>query len=65
MNQPDQQSQSPKVTSFAYDEAYQKIMLEVYRESKRVAEDNPCYLRVHLVKQLIEKAFQRPGQKPK
>jgi 2-polyprenyl-3-methyl-5-hydroxy-6-metoxy-1,4-benzoquinol methylase len=65
MNQPDQQSQSPKVTSFAYDEAYQKIMLEVYRESKRVAEDNPSYLRVHLVKQLIEEAFQRLSQKPK
>lgn len=65
MNQSYQQSKYPKETSYAYGEVHQKQMLEYYRESKRVSEDNPCYLRVRLVKQLIEDAFQRLGQKPK
>lgn len=65
MNQTDQKSQSPKETSYAYGEFHQKQLLEYYRESKRVSEDNPSYLRVRLIKQLIEDAFQRLGQKRK
>jgi len=65
MSQSDQQSKCLKETSYAYGEEYQKEMLEYYRESKRVSEGNPNYLRVRLVKQLIEDAFQRLGQKSK
>jgi 2-polyprenyl-3-methyl-5-hydroxy-6-metoxy-1,4-benzoquinol methylase len=65
VNQSDQQSRYPKETSYAYGEAYQKQMLGYYRESKRVSEDNPCYLRVRLVKQLIEDAFRILDQKSK
>ncbi len=63
MNQPGQQGQRPKETSYAYGEDHQKRLLEYYRESKQVPEGNPNYSRIRLVKQLIEDAFQRLGQK--
>lgn len=45
-----------KPTSYQYGQLHQDQLAGYYRESKRAADDNPEYLRVELVRDLVEEA---------
>ncbi len=63
MNQINQESSKPKETSYDYGDEYQQQMLKYHHEAKEPSASNYGYLRVQLVKGLIEDAFQRLARK--
>ncbi len=52
-----------KETSYAYGDEYQQQMLKYYYEAKQPSNDNEGFLRVRLVKKLIEDAYREFGRK--
>lgn len=52
----------PKETSYAYGNAHQQQMLKYHYSAKTISEENDGYLRLELVRKLVENASERLGK---